>query len=145
MPVWLVDLLPTLAELAGAAPLPRTDGTSLAPLFSGVPGKFPSTRPLYRENAREQAVRKGPWQAYREAPDKPMELFLIEEDIHCERNLAHAFPEVVAEMALIIQREHVDHPWCWNPGETREDFQRKESLARELAQLQVARQGNADP
>lgn len=144
-PVWLVDLLPTFAEIAGTASVPTNDGTSLVPIWSGNPGDFPSARPLYWENAREQAVRKGPWKAYRAAPDEPTELFLVEEDVHCERDLANAYPEVVAEIERIMRREHVDHPWYWNPGETTEEFRQKESLARELGQLQVARQGNSDP
>ena len=74
-----------------------------------------------------------------------MELFLIEEDIHCERNLADAYPEVVAEMTRIMRQEHVDHPWYWNPSETQEEFRRKEARAAGLGQLQVARQGNAEP
>jgi len=145
-PVWLVDLLPTFAELAGvASSAPPNDGASLVPLFSGDPGSFPAARALYWENAREQAVRKGPWKAYRPTPDDPMELFLIEEDIHSERNLADAYPKVVSEMARIMRRSHIDHPWYWNPRETREDFRQKESLAAELGQLQVARQGNSNP
>ena len=145
VPVWLVDLLPTFAELAGTNPVPSNDGSSLVPLLSGDPGTFDSGRPLYWENAREQAVRKGPWKAYRPTPDDPMELFLIEEDVSCERDLSDAYPEVVAEMERIMHREHVDHPWYWNPAETSEDFRRKESLARDLGQLQVARQGNSSP
>ena len=145
VPVWLVDLLPTFAELAGTSPVPRNDGSSLVPLLSGDPATFASDRPLYWENAREQAVRKGPWKAYRPTPDDPMELFLIEEDVSCERDLSDAYPGVVAEMERIMYREHVDHPWYWNPAETSADFRRKESLARDLGQLQVARQGNSSP
>lgn len=145
-PVWLVDLLSTLAELAGvASSTPPNDGASLVPLFSGDPSSFPATRELYWENGREQAVRKGPWKAYRPTPDDSMELFLIEEDIQCERNLAHAYPDIVSEMARIMRRSHIDHPWYWNPRETQEDFRRKESLAAELGQLQVARRANSDP
>jgi len=48
-------------------------------------------------------------------------------------------------MERIMHREHVDHPWYWNPAETSADFRRKESLARDLGQLQVARQGNSNP
>lgn len=144
VPVWLIDLLPTFAELAGTNHVPATDGSSLVPLLRGRPGGFPSERPLYWENAREQAVRKGPWKAYRPAPDEPMELFLIEEDIRSACDLSDAYPQVVAEMEQIMRREHVDHPWYWNPAETSEDYRHKESLARELGQLQVARQGNSD-
>ena len=123
----------------------RRDGSSIVPLLSGDPARFVSDRPLHWENAKEQAVRKGPWKAYRPTPDDPMELFLIEEDVNFERDLSDDYPEVVAEMERIMLREHVDHPWYWNPGETSADFRRKESLAKDLGQLQVARQGNSSP
>lgn len=71
MPVWLVDLLPTFAELARTNPVPSNDGSSLVPLLSVDPGRFDSGRPLYWENAREQAVRKGPWKAIDRLPTNP--------------------------------------------------------------------------
>ncbi len=142
-PVWLVDLLPTFAELGGVASLPPLDGDSLAPLMAGTPEGFPADRAMYWENAKEQAVRKGPWKAYRQNPDRPLELFLIEDDIACERDMAGAYPEVVGEMERIMSREHVDHPWYWNPQETQEEFRRKEALARELGQVQEAVQANS--
>lgn len=144
-PVWLVDVLPTFAELAGVPAPERIDGRSLLPLLRGAPEDFPAERPLYWENAREQAVRLGPWKAYRETPASPLELYLIEEDLRSERDLAPAYPEVAERIRRIMAREHVDHPWYWNPSETREDFRRKEALAAELGQLQVSRAGNSAP
>ena len=145
VPVWLIDLLPTFAELAGTAAMPPNDGASLLPILERNPSEFPSQRPLYWENAREQAVRLGPWKAYRSTPQEPMELYLVEEDLGCERNLADRYPVVVSEIEKIMRREHVDHPWYWNPGETSEDFERKQALAVELGQTQLGRQGNTPP
>lgn len=144
-PVWLVDLLPTFAEVAGAPAPADLDGASLLPLLRGEPEAFPAERALYWENAREQAVRQGPWKAYRKTPAAPVELYLIEEDPGSERNLAGAYPQVVARMERILEREHVDHAWYWNPRETQEEFRRKQARAAELGQLQIARQGNAGP
>ena len=144
-PVWLIDLLPTFGELAGTKLPSAIDGASLLPILEGNPSEFPSDRPLYWENAREQAVRLGPWKAYRPTPEEPMELFLVEEDLRCERDLASRYPAVVAEVERIMQREHVDHPWYWNPRETRKDFERKQARAAKLGQSQPDRQGNAVP
>ena len=138
-PVWLVDLMPTFAELAGTQPEAEGDGTSLVPLLTGNTAGFPADRPLYWEKARAQAVRQGPWKAYRPAPDQPTELYLIEEDAGSERDLSSSYPGVVAAMERTMEREHVDHPWYWNPQESAEDYLRKQERAAELGQLQVAR------
>ena len=143
--VWLVDLLATFAELAGVRPVPATDGSSLVPIMSGNPGGFRGDRALYWENAREQAVRAGPWKAYRRSPDSDLELFLIEDDMGCERDLGKLYPDIADAMEQIMEQEHVDHPWYWNPSETREDFRAKEERARVLGQLQEARAPNAGP
>ena len=102
VPVWLVDLLPTFAELGGVLAVPETDGSSLVPIWTGDAGSFPSDRPLYWENAREQAVRMGPWKAYRPSPAEPLELFLIEEDVGCERDLSGVYPQVVATIETVM-------------------------------------------
>ena len=144
-PVWLIDLFPTFADLAGSSDVPSNDGHSLVSILGGDAGNSRLRRPLYWENAREQAVRMGPWKAYRRDPDAAMELYLIEEDLACERDLADRYPAVVNEAERIMWREHVDHPWYWNPTETRDDFRGKEALAAELGQLQLSRAGNLDP
>ena len=144
-PVWLIDLFPTFADLADSPAVPPHDGQSLVPILRGDGGAFPTDRPLYWENDREQAVRLGPWKAYRRDSSGEMELFLIEEDVGSERDLADLYPEVVAAAERIMRREHVDHPWYWNPTETRADFERKQALAAELGQLQLTRGDNQHP
>ena len=142
VPVWLVDLFPTFAELSGARHEHSIDGVSLLPLLEGRAGDFPAERPLYWEKNREQAVRLGPWKAFRKTPDDSVELYLIEEDLGGERNLSQRFPEVVSKVERIMDEERTDHEWYWNPYETREDFEAKRERAAELGQLQVSRQGN---
>lgn len=145
-PVWLIDLLPTFAAVAGAKVQHKVDGISLVPLFqAATQGSFPKMRPLYWECRASQAVRLGPWRGYRKSTRDALQLFLIEEDPLCERNLAALYPAVVREIEQIMTREHVDHPWYWNPGETAEDFKRKQARAKELGQLQVDELGNTNP
>jgi len=142
-PVWLVDLFPTFAELAGATYEHSVDGDSLLPLFERRPSGFPAERPLYWEKHREQAVRLGPWKAFRPSPDDPLELYLIEEDIHGDRNLADRYPEVVARIEQIMRDERTDHEWYWNPHETAEDYAAKRQRSKELGTLQVGVAGNS--
>ncbi len=58
LPARLVDVAPTLLELAGLPPLPSTDGVSLVPLLAGRPQEIP---PAYAETYE-------PWLAYGWAP-----------------------------------------------------------------------------
>ncbi len=145
VPVWLIDLMPTFADLAGIKPAHAVDGESLTPLLQANEADFPVDRPLYWAADREQAVRMGPWKAYRESPNQKTELYLIEEDIHGGRDLAVAYPEIVRRIEEIMADSHVDHPWYWNPSETDEDFKRKQAQAAALGQLQQGRVGNSKP
>lgn len=141
-PVSLVDLFPTINALTGAVGPANLDGANLLPLLTGAPTEFPQERALYWEKRREQAIRKGPWKAYRRSPDDDTELFLIEEDLSCERDLAPLYPHVVAEMERLFDESRTDHPWYWNPQETAEEFQAKRRRAQELNELQYDRVGN---
>lgn len=144
-PVWLIDLFPTFTALAGAKIQHKVDGLSLLPLFQpATRPNFPANRPLYWENRAAQAVRMGPWRGFRKSTTDPTQLFLIEEDPLCERNLATLYPAVVREIEDVMRRQHVDHPWYWNPGETQADFKQKQARARESGQLQVDELGNTN-
>jgi arylsulfatase A-like enzyme len=66
-PASIVDVAPTVLELAGAAPLPDAQGISLAPAFAGR--DLPRTRPLFFSWLGDQAtgVRHGSWKYLRSA------------------------------------------------------------------------------
>jgi len=142
VPVWLVDFMPTFVELSGARHEGAVDGRSLLPLVEGREDEFPADRPLYWEKNREQAVRLGPWKAFRKTPDDAVELYLIEEDLGGERDLAAQYPEIVSRVERIMEEDRTDHDWYWNPHETREDFEAKRKRAADLGQLQVSRRAN---
>jgi arylsulfatase A-like enzyme len=116
----LYDVMPTLAELAGA-PVPMSDGISFAPELRGKPNDQKKHEFLYWENGTRlphgQAVRFGPWYAMREHPNKPLRLFDVEQDPACARDLATGSPQLVARAKAIFAEAHVDSDWYVNPGE----------------------------
>lgn len=117
-PVWLVDLFPTFSEVTKAPKPKNIDGYSLLPMLKGETSKIPQERPFYFYKNNEQSVRMGAWFAYREHPNKALQLFLLEEDQTCERDLAAIYPAVVKKIEDYLQTAHQPHEWYWNPGET---------------------------
>lgn len=141
-PVWLVDVFPTLLEACGAHGPKKLDGMSLMPILTGSRREPAPARPLYWERMDAQVVRQGPWYAYRPHPAKQVELYLLEEDLQLERDVAKHYPEVAARLARIMAEQHVDHPWYHNPGETPTQRKAKEERAKALGQRQESVRGN---
>ena len=142
----LYDFLATAADLAGAHDVPPTDGLSLVAELGGQPELQPKHEALYWENGghnqHAQSVRMGPWHAYRPHPDKPTELFRIEDDPACEHDLAAQHPEIVRKVEAIFVREHTDSQWFRNPGETNAEYKAKREKAEALGQTWESRQPN---
>lgn len=136
-PVWLLDLFPTLADIAQQPKPKNIDGYSLLSMLKNKSSAVPYNRPFYFFKGNEQSLRMGAWFARRDAPGKPLQLFLIEEDISCERNVATVYPAVAKQMETIINNSHINHPWYWNPGETQAIFNAKKKTAAETNQLIV--------
>ncbi len=142
-PVWLVDLFPTFSEIIKASKTQNIDGYSLLPLLKGQVSLIPKDRPFYFYKNNEQSVRMGAWFGYREHPEKPLQLFLLEEDQTCERDLAAFYPAIVKKIEDYMKTAHQPHDWYWNPGETQADFQKKQKRAIETNQkIQALRPNN---
>jgi len=95
--VWAFwDMLPTLAELAGA-PIPGgLDGRSFVPALSGK--KIAQHDYLYwefHEGKFAQAVRMGDWKAVRLNPGQPVELYNLADDLSETRNISDRHPDLV--------------------------------------------------
>jgi arylsulfatase A-like enzyme len=108
------DMFPTLAELAGAASR-KTDGISIVPTLLGETDsqrKHPYLYWEFHEQGGRQAVLRGQWKGVRQnvqkEPNGPIELYNLSRDIGEERNVASEHPGLVAEMAEIMRREHVE-------------------------------------
>jgi arylsulfatase len=111
------DVLPTLAEVAGATPPAGIDGVSFLPTLLGRPDQQKSREYLYWEftgYGGQQAVRMGDWKAVRQNilrgnnPDPlKIELYNLKDDIGESRDVAAEQPQIVERMREIMRTEHV--------------------------------------
>ena len=96
-PVSLVDLMPTLLELAGAAPPPGLAGSSLLPLIRGEASGPP--RPLFAESSSPVFLaREGRWWYYTLLPRHQENLFDLESDPQQTTDVAAAEPNRLLHM-----------------------------------------------
>jgi arylsulfatase A-like enzyme len=112
------DVLPTVAELAGAAPPKDIDGLSIVPELLGEEAagrKQPEHEYLYWELGGWTAVRMGDWKAVlprrrrgRNAPEPAWELYDLATDIEEKNDLAAKHPDVLAKMKAIAEKAHED-------------------------------------
>jgi arylsulfatase A len=105
------DMMPTLAEFAGAPAPKGLDGVSLARTLRG------RTQPAhefmyweFHERGFQQAVRMGDWKAVRLAKDQPLELYNLATDPAEATNVASTQPSVVARIEDYLKTARTDSP-----------------------------------
>jgi len=99
-----IDLLPTLAKLAGAeVPADRViDGRDISPLMEGRPDAgSPHEAYFYYSGNSLHAVRSGKWKLRR--ANNNTELYDLENDIGEKTNLADKHPEIVRRLAGLME------------------------------------------
>jgi arylsulfatase A-like enzyme len=107
------DFLPTAAELAGAK-LPEgfsPDGFSLVSFLKG--GSAPKRDYFYwelHEGPSIQAVAFDQWKAVKNGPDRPIELYNLQQDLGEKQDVAAKNPEVVARARKIMTEARTDIP-----------------------------------
>ncbi len=102
-PAHLIDVMPTVVELAGARyprfldgrEIPPMEGVSLVPTFAGRPL---GERALFFEHEGHRAVRRGRWKLVAQGVDGPWELYDLEEDRTETQDLATTRPAVAADL-----------------------------------------------
>jgi len=113
--VWAFwDVLPTLAELAGAQPPPNLDGLSMAPALLGQPQKQQHDY-LYWDYGHTrgkflQAVRWGKWKGVRNGVGARVELYDLATDLGETRDVAAEHLELVVRVKQIMTSAHRDDP-----------------------------------
>ena len=107
------DMLPTMAELAGAKAPNTIDGISMAPTLLGRPAAQIVHPHLYwdfYEYGGTKAVVRGNWKAVQRNfirnPQNPVELYNLAEDIGETRNLAEQHSALARTLAEVMDREH---------------------------------------
>lgn len=114
------DVLPTLAELAGAEPPPEIDGISMLPAILGPSraGREQQQHEYlyweFHERGFKQAVRSGPWKAVRLAQGEPLELYNLDNDLGEQHNIAAEHPDIVARMEEYLAGARSESPY-WPP------------------------------
>ena len=105
------DVMPTLCELAGVSAPPGIDGISFLNALRGE--AQPQHEYLYwefHEQGGKQAVRMGDWKGVRlnvlEDPGAPIELYDLAGDPSETRDTAADHPDVVAELAELMDEAH---------------------------------------
>lgn len=98
------DVMPTLAELAGAD-CPETDGISVLPTLVGKQTQQRRHPYLYWEYAGQKAVRSENWKAY-QAKKGSWELYDLANDMEEKINIASKHPDVLERLVTYADESH---------------------------------------
>ncbi len=100
------DILPTIAEVSGAAAPADIDGVSLLPTLLGKSAEQKQHEFLYWEINGWAAIREGTWRAVRPKPEAAWELYDLAIDPGESKDLAAAQPGVLAKLAALAEQAH---------------------------------------
>jgi arylsulfatase A-like enzyme len=111
--VWFADILPTCAQLARASIPEGLDGVSIADLLFGTPRADLDNRHLYwefHERGFARAIRKGRWKLIDLGPDRPVELYDLQDDPSETRDLAEQYSQIALQLHRLMAMCRTDTP-----------------------------------
>ncbi|MCH8275648.1 MAG: arylsulfatase [Armatimonadetes bacterium] len=114
------DLMPTIAEIAGAKAPENVDGISLIPtlLAKGRQRHHDNLYWEYHAGDGHQAVRMGRWKGVRiggkKDPNAPIQLYNLSDDIAESIDVSARFPDIVAKIEAVMDRRTASHLDRWN-------------------------------
>ena len=129
----LMDIGPTLAEMAGAPPLPHSDGHSLWRVLQGQtdprrPGQTCSEHGPTANDAPSRMIRRGRWKLFKYADDTPPVLFDLETDPE-ELHDRAGDPALAALQQDLLRALYTG----WDPEYVRRDCERQAADMRLLS------------
>ena len=123
LPTYFPDMMPTLAELAGASSyVPESvDGVSIVPTLLDDGREQVEHDCLYWEwpsydwgnssyGSLWQAVRRGRWKILRHDPQQPWQLFDLTIDLSEQNDVAADHPDIVGDLAAWIEANREEMP-----------------------------------
>jgi arylsulfatase A len=120
--VWAFwDVLPTLADIAGAGVKPPAgiDGISMLPTLLGRAGAQKSHEYLYWEffeRGFQQAIRYGDWKGIKLGAGKPLALYNLARDLKESHDVAGDFPDIVSQINKLLAGARTESAlWPTNP------------------------------
>lgn len=99
------DMMPTLADISGAAQPRSADGKSILPTLLNSGGQESHTY-LYWEGKDDVAIRKGKWKAVKPSNSSDFELYDLSKDLEESTNLALKNPTILTELIEFAQEAH---------------------------------------
>ena len=109
LPCTFTDIMPTFADITGAALPAVADGISLAPTLLGLDGQRQHEW-MYWGGTQNSAMRMGRWKALLSGKKQNCELYDLEVDLGEEHNVAAEHADIVAQIKALAAKANTTVP-----------------------------------
>lgn len=101
----IIDLMPTLSELARIEDQLNLPGTSLVSLLEGKEIVRKRERIIYWEHEGNAAIRAGNWKLVKDSEDPSWALYNLADDPAESKNLSSRYPKMLQELRAILTKK----------------------------------------